>query len=361
MTTTTRTPDPNRRRLGFSRHRVATLAVVNLVLFTVAAVLIEAAYRGQWIDFHRADLIASNPPEALEPSSRPTILALGDSFTAGRDNWPGHLQDLLGPAIRVVNSAVGGSSIRQMRAVLDRRLRRFRPQWVICQVYTGNDLADLHHPRQTASVNPLRRLYWLATDRGLMSPWFFNTRLRLAADRLAPVYRLPAAERERIIREMEARPFSVGEYSPRSRTLLAADPTLISDQIAVAGEMTAAWTEYREDLAALMESCASHGARLTLVVVPHCTQVDPVYVERFTSLGARFPDPALLEIDEYPFMLRLRETAAGHPGVEVLNALPDLRKAESAGERLYFPNDPHLDHSGRQVLARIIMSAWKPR
>lgn len=361
MTPASQTSDLNRRGLRFSRHRVATLVLVNLVLFTVAAVLIEAAYRGQWIDFHRADLAASNPPEVLEPSSRPTVLALGDSFTAGRDNWPGHLQNLVGSGTRVVNSGVGGSTIRQMRAMLDRRIRRFRPQWVICQVYTGNDLADLHHPIRTGSVNRLRRLYWLATDRGLMSPWFFNTRLRLAADRLAPVHRLPAAERERIVREMEARPFSVDDYSPRSRILLAADPTLISDQIAVAGEMASAWSDYRRDLVEVIERCASHGTRLTLVVVPHCTQVNPVYVERFTSLGARFPDPALLEIDEYPFVLRLREVAAGHPGVEVLNTLPELREVESAGERLYFPNDPHLNHDGRQVLARIIMSAWKPR
>ena len=84
------------------------LVLVNLVILTAAAVLIEAAYRGQWIDFHHADLAAFNPPGALDESSRPTILALGDSFTAGRDNWPVDLQTSSVPRIRVVNSGVGG-------------------------------------------------------------------------------------------------------------------------------------------------------------------------------------------------------------------------------------------------------------
>ena len=351
--------DPLRSRLV--RHRIMILVLVNLVVLTSAMVLIEAAYRGQWIDFHHGDLEASNPPAALEPSSRPTILALGDSFTAGRDNWPGSLQSLIGPGIRVVNSGVGGSSIRQMRAMIDGRLRRFQPQWVILQVYTGNDLSDLRHSVESGEIGPLRRLYWFASDAGMISPWFFNTRLRLAADRLAPVSRLPPAERDRIIREMEARPFSVDDYSPRSRTLLRADPTLISDQIALSGEMAVAWSDYRETLIELIRSTASHGAELMLVVIPHCSQVSPVYTERFQRLGAQFPDSHLMDSVEYPFVLALRETAAGHPGVEVLNALPALRHTESAGEDLFFPNDPHLNRAGRRVVARIILNEWESR
>jgi len=361
MTVTTKRPISFRSQSWFDRHRVMALVIVNLVVFTVAAVLIEAAYRGQWIDFHHADLAAFNPPGALDESSKPTILAMGDSFTAGRDNWPIHLQYLLGSGIRVVNSGVGGSTIRQMRAMIDGRMRRFQPQWVICQIYTGNDLSDFHHPSEAGTISPLRRLYWLATDGGVMSPWFVNTRLRLAADRLAPIHRMPPAERTRIIREMEARPFSVDDYSPRSRMLLAASPTLISDQIGVTGEMDAAWSDYRENLVKLIQSCASHGVALTLMVVPHCTQVSPVYGERFELLGARFPDPTLLESDEYPFVLHLCETAAGYPGVDVLNVLPTLRRTEAAGENLFFSNDPHLTHAGRQVLAEIIMNEWDSR
>lgn len=361
MILTTKQPISFRSRLWFHRHRVMALVLVNLVILTGAMVLIETAYQGQWIDFHHADLAASNPPGTLDVSSRPTILALGDSFTAGRNNWPGDLQTLLGPETRVVNSGVGGSTIRQMRAMADGRIRRFQPELVICQIYTGNDLLDLRHPVSTSEIGVLRRLYWLANDRGAMSPWFFNTRLRLAADRLSPVYRLPPVERERLIREMEARPFSVDDYSPRSRLLLAADPTLISDQIAVAGEMTTAWSDYRENLEGLIRSCASSGAGLMLMVVPHCSQVSRVYAQRFKMLGARYPDPTLLQTDEYPFVKRLRETAAGNAGVRVLNVLPTLRSTESAGERLFFPNDPHLNPAGRRVVAEIIMNELDSR
>ena len=361
MTETTKPPISVDPRPWFHRHPVMALVLFNLVVFTAAGVLIEAAYRGQWIDFHRAELEAFNPPGALDESSRPTILALGDSFTAGRNNWPGDLQTLLGPDIRVVNSGVGGSTIRQMRAIADGRIRRFRPQWVICQIYTGNDLSDLRHPMAASEIGPLRRLYWLVNDRGVMSPWFFNTRMRLAADRLTPVSRLQPAERERLIREMEARPFSVDEYSPRSRILLAANPALISDQIAITGEMAEAWSDYRENLEGLIRSCTSHGAELVLVVVPHCSQVSPLYAERFRMLGARFPDPTLLQTDEYPFVRHLRRTAAEHPGVRVLNILPTLRSTETAGESLFLPNDPHLNPAGRQVVAGTIIKEWDSR
>ena len=57
----------------------------------------------------------------------------------------------------------------------------------------------------------------------------------------------------------------------------------------------------------------------------------------------------------------LCETAAGYPGVDVLNVLPTLRRTEAAGESLYFTNDPHLNRAGRQVLAGIITNALESR
>ena len=348
-------------RPWFRRHRIATLILVNLVVLTGGLVLVEVAYRGQWIDFHRSDLAAFNRPEELAPSTRPTILALGDSFTAGRDNWPGHLQDLLAPNIRVVNSGVGGSTIRQMRIIIDGRLERFSPRRVICQIYTGNDLLDLRHPARSGTIGPFRRLYWRTTDGGLMSPWYFNTKLRLATDRLSPVNRLEPAETERIIRKMEARPFAADRYSPRSRMLREAYPSLLTDQIAVSGEMAAAWPVYRNELERLMESCRAHGARLTLMVVPHCAQVSREYAERFMVLGADISDPGILAIDEYPFVVKLRTTAAAYPGVEVLNLLQTLRSTEATGRKVYFPNDPHLNRAGRLEVAGIAANELESR
>ena len=50
------------------------------------------------------------------------------------------------------------------------------------------------------------------------------------------------AEMERLVAEMEARPFAVEDYSPRSAMLLAASPTVIADQIAVLNEAFAGST-----------------------------------------------------------------------------------------------------------------------
>jgi hypothetical protein len=361
MTRTTHSPAAADRRRWFLRRRVPALLLVNVAALALVSMMLEAAYRGQWVDFHRADLAASNPSHTLADRSRPTILALGDSFTAGLDNWPARLQRRLGPGERVVNSAVGGTTIRQMRIIADGRIHRFRPRLVICQVYTGNDLADLRHPAATGRTGLLRGLYWSATDRGWLIPWYLNTRLRQTFDRWSRERQTDPAEMERLIAEMEARPFAVDDYSPRSAMLLAASPTLIADQIAVTGETARAWPVYEAELDRLVSLCRDHQTQLLLVVVPHCVQVHPRYADRFRALGATFPDPVALTTAEAPFVARLRAAAASHPGAEVLDALPSLRLAETTGEAVYFANDPHLNRRGRDVLSSVIADAVRTR
>lgn len=361
MTTTTRPRSAVVRDSWFHRHRVLTLLVANFAFLTSIFVVLEAAYRGQWIDFHRADLAASNQPETLEPGARTTILALGDSFTAGLDNWPTDLQDLLGPDTRVINSGVGGTTIRQMRIIAEERIRRFSPRLVICQIYTGNDLVDLRHPASGGRTGWFRTLYWRMTDRGWLVPWYLNTRLRQTLDRRLRNRMSDPIEMERIIAEMEVRPFSPEDYSPRSAVLLAASPTLIADQIAVTGEMEKAWSIYADELDGLAERCRSQEIPLLLVVVPHCTQVHPRYADQFRTLGATFPDPAVLTMNESIFVTRLKAVAARSPGVEVFDTLPSLRKQEGEGVELYFANDPHLNKTGRRVLADSIATALESR
>lgn len=357
MTRNTQPRAATETRRWFLRHRIPALLLVNIAALAFVSLLLEAAYRGQWIDFHRADLVASNRSDTLADDSRPTILAFGDSFTAGRDNWPAGLQRRLGPGTRVVNSGVGGTTIRQMRIIAEGRIRRFDPGLVICQVYTGNDLVDLRHPAADGRIGRLRRLYWSVTDRGWLMPWYLNTRLRQTLDRWSRDRRSDPAATKRLSAAMEARPFAVEDYSPRSAMLLAASPTLIADQIAVTGEMTEAWAVYETELDRFIALCGAHETALLLVIVPHCVQVHPRYADRFRALGAIFPDPVVLTTAEAPFVTRLRAAVAHHPGVEVLDALPLLRPAETTGDDLYFANDPHLNRHGRDVLSGVIADA----
>ena len=361
MTGTTSPRSKAGRRPWFRRHRVLTLLAVNLATLALISGLGEAAYRGQWIDFHRADLGASNPRGILVPDSRPTLLALGDSFTAGLDNWPTDLQDLLGPGIRVINSGVGGTTIRQMRIIADGRIRRFDPRLVICQIYAGNDLVDLRHPAASGQIGRFRKLYWSVIDHGWLLPWYLNTRLRQTIDRRSRNHLMDPTEMKLISAEMEARPFAVDTYSPRSAILLDASPTLVADQISVAGEMEQAWSIYKSELDRLAALCRAHDIPLLLVVVPHCAQVHPRYADRFRALGATFPDPAVLTMDESIFMTRLKAVAARSPGVEVFDPLPALRKQEAEGIELYFANDPHLNREGRRILANAIAAAVESR
>jgi hypothetical protein len=341
----------------FHRHRRIAAALIFAAAATGSAALLELAYRGQWVDFHRASLAEFNPRKSLLETDTETILALGDSFTAGRDNWPGLLQELLGGGTRVVNSGVSGSTVRQIRMIIDGRLERFRPRWVVYQIYTGNDLVDLRHPVGGTGIGLARGLYWRAIDRGLVGPWFVNTRLRLVLDRMHPAYDLDPAETERLIRAMEARPFAPETYSPRSRLLLQARPTLIHDQLALDGAMADTWKRYARQLELLIDRCREHGAELILVVVPHCAQVHPIYARRFAELGAVFPDPGLLGRHDPPLIAAIDRVGSEHDGVEIVNVLPTFAETEASGTRLYFNNDPHLNRAGRLELARAVSDA----
>jgi hypothetical protein len=143
--------------------------------------------------------------------------------------------------------------------------------------------------------------------------------------------------------------------------LLAASPTLIADQLAVTGEMAAAWPVYAAELDRLVSLCRAHETPLLLVVVPHCVQVHPRYTDRFRALGAVFPDPAVLTMAETPFVARLRAVVAHHSGVEAVDTLGALRAAEEDGLELYFANDPHLNRTGRRVLAEVIAASLESR
>src|SRR5919197_547548 len=85
-------------------------ALMVLVSLGLALIVLEWVYRLQLVDTYRPELHAYNPPEVLALDDRPTLLMMGDSFTAGRTSYAGILQDTL-HEWRVVNAAVSGTGV----------------------------------------------------------------------------------------------------------------------------------------------------------------------------------------------------------------------------------------------------------
>ncbi|MBP7828760.1 MAG: hypothetical protein KA248_02455 [Kiritimatiellae bacterium] len=331
-----------------------------LLLAALAAGLLvaglELAYRRQWVDTYKPELRAYNPPSALGPyDPRETVVILGDSFTAGWGTYPDLLRERL-PYLRIVNAGVPGTGIAQARLIARRRLAQFPPRLCIYQLYAGNELFDLRYPSRGEALGPARKAYWAVANR-LRFASFLNYRLgqvrhgaRLATrpeTRPAP----PAAA--------EA-PFSVEKYDAREKLYLAAEPSLLEDQVLVRGERAHDYGRLMGELRELHALCRARGSRLALLVIPHACQVHPAYLDRMRQLGARFEQPDRMPELEYPFLSGLRAAFEGEADVEIIDALPDLQQAEARGETVYFQNDGHLNARGQRLVADRLAPLLEP-
>ncbi len=320
------------------------LCVGLIVAVSAVLVIVEVSYRLQWPDPHRAEFEAFNQGLVDKEGQQSTLLALGDSFTAGARGWPYNLNSVLGEGWRVINSGVGGTTITHADQISRLRFRQFHPDVVVYQTYIGNDLLDLRHPREAGGLGVARRFYWWMVDSGVIAPWYLNHRAAgLAAQR--------SFDRESAAAAVKT-PFSVDHYSPRDRRLSRLDPHNIERQILVEGpSMEAAWRRYSGALQRLAEQCRESGADLVILVVPHCIQVAPVYRERFTAMGARWSNEDLLARSPSPFVTRVREALGDQSSVRIVDLLPAMLQAERGGVRLYSTNDPHLTPEGSWFVA----------
>src|SRR5438132_5968389 len=101
----------------------ALLVLLNLCM---PPLILEWVYRTQMVDTYRPELHAFNPAHVIADDSRPTLLLMGDSFTAGRTSYAGLLQDTL-QEWRVINAAVSGTGVLQTLYIAPHRCARFQP------------------------------------------------------------------------------------------------------------------------------------------------------------------------------------------------------------------------------------------
>jgi hypothetical protein len=93
------------------------------------------------------------------------------------------------------------------------------------------------------------------------------------------------------------------------------------------------------------------GCRKIVVVVPHMSQLNSLYLNKAVQLGATFPEPDKFRETEYPFIRQLRTR---FPDVVIINPLAALRNAVRNGMEVYYINDAHLNINGQKILADVI-------
>ncbi len=350
------------------KPRVVRTTLVRLGLATAAVAiavppLFELAYRLQVVDTYAAELRAYNSPELLESGDgRPTLLAMGDSLTAGDRSYPARLRGRL-PDWRVINAGIPATNALQANLVARKRFARFAPDVLVYQVNVSNDLMNLRFPVNWSELSPARNLYWTLSRRlrGLeylnyrAAQFAFARRARRQGSGGAPLAPIdPVAD---CVQDGAA--FEPAGYTARERLYLRAEPYLIENQVRLRGGREADFESWMTSVVRLLERCAIPNCERKLLVVPHAAQVAHSYLDEMRSLGARFDDADAVMRGDYGFLAAVRESLGRHglDNVEVLDPLPQLREAERAGIRTYYRYDPHLTSCGQQVLTDVVANS----
>ena len=313
----------------------------------------EACYRLQWIDFYRPDLRRVNDAGALDPGRAPrrTILVMGDSFTAWPNGYPSRLSQRLGPGTRVINSGVSGFTLRQVARLLPRRIAEFRPDTVVLQLFAGNDLVEMEHPLAWTKVSPLRNLFWLVSNSGLESVGFVNYRLGSLVGSAMRGFRGDSPVGGGGGPEAA---FSVSRYSEHEKTLIAAEPDYVEQQLEVSLRYRPAYSEYLSLLQRSFDLIDPAARKIVVLVVPHPLQVHERYLERHRILGGVAGHPRAIE-PSTAFLRGLAGLVSSHPGIRLVDPLEALRVREREGVTLFRATDLHLNAAGQEVLTELLL------
>src|SRR5215475_12351079 len=325
-----------------------------LVSLGLALLVLEWFYRSQLVDTYRPELHTFNPPQVLASHAKPTLLVMGDSFTAGRTSYAGILQDTL-QEWRVINAAVSGTGVLQALYMASNRFAHFHPSIFLYQVYVGNDLFDIRYPTNWHTISLVRNLYWFFANH-LRVVGYLNYRLRQVKETLASHQRHAFSRTGTAVATSAAEDtgaFSVEHYDTRVKLYVRAEPSLIENSILVQGNRQHDYSIFLERLAQLLTYCQPEVCRAYILVIPHVCQVDAAYLTHMSQLGARFTTPAVLGLSEYPFLMRLRERFTTWSNVHIVNPLSRLREVQ-AQQAVYYANDEHLSPAGQQEIATLL-------
>lgn len=307
-------------------------------------VLLELAFRYQWIDFYATELRGLNPANALAPQNdQKTILVLGDSFSAQPKSYVDVLRDSL-PQAALVNAAVPGTGIREARVMAAGRIKSFPPDVLLYQVYVGNDLWDIRKTCDNPHISSGRNLYWHLSDYSLVLRFLnyksgqFKSRAGVATETLELKQDIP---------------FSTTLYSKREQLILRAEPDLLRNSIRAEARRGADLRVWFEKMDGLLTLLPARTQKVIILVVPHCAQVHEYYAGNIQAIGGMLSGPEIQQ-PNYPFLQALEQHFARDPRVRVFSPLPLFQQRDSTGHRLYYENDPHLSPEGHRLLGLAI-------
>lgn len=129
-----------------------------------------------------------------------------------------------------------------------------------------------------------------------------------------------------------------------------ADDKLIENSILLKGNRKNDFKLLSSKLAKIFKLLPAY-CKKYILVIPHASQINSVYLNRTIKIGANFSERDKIFEEEYPFIKKIKEL---FPETSVLNPLVLFRNAEANGIKVYFANDGHLNNNGQKILADFI-------
>ena len=323
---------------------------------------LELVYRFQIVDCYAPELNSYNGPfESADQTDERTILVQGDSFTAGRDDYPAKMQEAL-VDYRVVNSAVGGTGVVEARIIAPGRFKTFKPDIFIYQIYVGNDLTNISYPTNWDTLSFSRNVYWSIAEV-FRSISFLNYRLGQlfrsgqSTENVRPDVQISGRTTNGYKGKLDT-VFSPERYSVRDLMYIKASPSLIEDAALVRGDRQTAYAKLLNELDKLIRFCDPEECRAAILLVPHKAQVTAAYADQMEQLGMTFLDREAMQSKDYPFAKGIRELIEEQKldHVTVLDSIGVLRESEENGRHVYYQNDSHLNQVGSGILAEFLIS-----
>jgi hypothetical protein len=265
---------------------------------------------------------------------RAELVFIGDSYTeAAQVTEPDTFVQRVAAASRLsaVNLGRGAYGPQQECIVLRRYGLAYLPRVVFWQCFEGNDLNDAHNFalwQQTGSQSTKALLSRLL-DNSLIHQWLSMTLLPPPVTPVATLRYTDQTEQAIALRY---------RYQPQQPEELG---------LGMEETLKAVETGFR--------LCQDHGIRLVLVFIPSMVRVmEPWLVFDDAAQRERYlPGNTVKARRDFPSQLQQLCQQLGCP---YLDALPALRsQAARDNQRLYIPNDEHLDVMGHQVIAQLLL------
>lgn len=323
-----------------------TIKKILLLSFSLllAVCLGELTYRAQWLDFYSTELNGFNSKAALSENDKDRVLILGDSFSADTSSYVVKLRNQF-PQLDFINAAIPGTGIREVNCIAKNRIEQFNPSLVIYQIYVGNDLFDIRKPLD-GNISISRKIFWWLTDR-LLVLRYINYKAGQVKNffGLNPIHQQYRSDEN----------FSAEKFSSREKLLLQAEPLLIENSVLLKSGRKADAEELINGLEELDKVAKSKNARLIVLLIPHCAQVNEGYRSKMEKMGAQFTNKIALHKTDfalYSFInVKLKDEQ-----IEILNPLQLLQQTDTSGNLLYYQNDIHLNTKGQKVIADFLSS-----